>query len=212
MRYFGGCNMAFSVVIKIHMFKFEGVLIPGFGHVALDDIQVYSDKCPVTDTCTFEDGECNYIETNYNTGHWVRRKAGDIVDDDSHQQFTDHTLGTVKGHLMYCCSQAVHSATPAKLISPLYKANPEGRCLMFWSKQSRYSKFKVQLLDKEGHISYLADVYDSKSWVINQFNIRSLTDFQVVFLASGTTPKAVDDIQVNTIQYFKRKNTITWCS
>ncbi|KAK3773781.1 hypothetical protein RRG08_010991 [Elysia crispata] len=185
---------------ELFAFKFEGILVQNHGHVALDDIQVFTGNCPITDTCTFEDdGLCNFTQNNYDVSHWMRKKAGDITDDTTHQPYTDHTYNSIEGHFMYCCSKN-KSNGPVSMISPLYKTNPEGRCLIFWSIQPRITTTSIQVMDKEGHKTELMELYQSSSWTINHISIRSHTDFQIVFRRynrnQGDT--AIDDVQITS--------------
>ena len=52
--------------------------------------------CP--DTCGFEDnGLCDFTQINYETAHWERKKAGDIIDGTTLPTFIDKTYGTKEG-------------------------------------------------------------------------------------------------------------------
>ena len=82
------------------------------------------------------------------------------------------------GHVMYCCSIEKHESV--SMLSPVYKANPHGRCLSFWTKQLTGSELIYLLLrDKEGHETFVHGLSPSSAWTFYRFNVRERTDFQV---------------------------------
>ena len=81
------------------------------------------------------------------------------------------------GHVMYCCSIEPHESV--SMLSPVYKANPHGRCLSLWTKTSYGVDIDVISRDKEGHETSVGWLYLSSSWTLHQFNVRERTDFQV---------------------------------
>ncbi|GFN94179.1 MAM and LDL-receptor class a domain-containing protein 2-like [Plakobranchus ocellatus] len=184
----------------VYMLSFDGTVIENNGHIALDDIEVYAGSCPRTDICEFEfDGLCDFNQSPFDTVHWKRKKAGDIVDERTGAQLTDHTYGTTEGHFLHCCSNPVKKTT-VSVLSPLYKANPRGRCLVFWYRMPEVS-LTIVLRDREGHqklISILQGFSNGASWEIYQYNIQSLSDFQIIFELSPMpgVDVAIDDIEL----------------
>ena len=79
---------------------------------------------------------------------------------------------------MYCCSIEHHESV--SMLSPVYKANPHGRCLSFWTKKlTRTVNIAVILRDKEGHETFVEHMSPSSTWTFYRFNVRERTDFQV---------------------------------
>ena len=84
---------------------------------------------------------------------------------------------SVAGHFMFCCSQKQDE--PVSMLSPVYEANEEGRCLVFWARSSD-SVIEVLVRDQEGHQTSLVAIDVSGDWMAYHINIRSRTDFQVI--------------------------------
>ena len=84
---------------------------------------------------------------------------------------------SVAGHFMFCCSQKQDK--PVTMLSPVYEANEEGRCLIFWARSS-YSVVDVHLRDREGHQTSLEIIGLTSDWMAYHIDIRSRTDFQVI--------------------------------
>ena len=66
------------------------------------------------------------------------------------------------------------------MLSPVYKANPHGRCLSFWSiAMSSNSWMDLLTKDKEGHENKVESVHSYDKWKVHRVNIQQRTDFQV---------------------------------
>ena len=77
---------------------------------------------------------------------------------------------------MFCCSGGYQESV--SMLSPVYKGNPHGRCLSFWTIASRVW-VDILTRDKEGHENKLESVYSNYKWNVHKINVRQRTDFQV---------------------------------
>ena len=72
------------------------------------------------------------------------------------------------------------SEETGSMLSPVYKANPHGRCLSFWSiAMSSNDWMDVLTRDKEGHEKKVGSVLSFNEWKIHRINVQQRTDFQV---------------------------------
>ncbi|GFN85250.1 MAM and LDL-receptor class a domain-containing protein 2-like [Plakobranchus ocellatus] len=182
---------------------FEGLAgVTYLGDIALDDIKVYQGKCPPTDTCDFEDdGVCGFAQDIYDDFDWVRAMGG--TNSSSTGPTNDHTYGTSAGHYMY-----IETSSPrkpgeiARMVTQRYPPT-NGRCLKFWYHMYGQTVGTLALFVRNEQGKEI--LLDSKSgnygdqWLLTEFDVTSLSSFQLVFEASVgnsyTGDIAIDDIQ-----------------
>ncbi|CAH1243823.1 PTPRA [Branchiostoma lanceolatum] len=157
--------------------------------------------------CDFEAGLCQYTQDTADDFDWTRDSGGTPTGRTG--PTVDHTTGTSSGHYMY-----IETTLPrqdgdiARLISPTYRAYPDGQCLLFWTHMygGQIIKGYVGTLT----VSVKADVGTTGIWTKsgNQGNqwfnvavsITSTGSYQVIFeavkgeLAHGDI--AIDDVSI----------------
>ena len=180
---------------------FEGVVgDKGEGYMAIDDI-LFSEGsfCKSVDqiTCDFEESTCGYkLDTMTGAGfEWTR-----VDSNASNSNITDHTTGTEFGYFMYTKqidSSSVNKVT--RLRSPMSN-NFGTKCLIFFYNmfESDANKLTILVTDNSSAISsvWTTTSNQGNKWIKAFADIKTLTNYQVIFEAEVGKHIAIDDVLI----------------
>ncbi|CAH3118157.1 unnamed protein product [Pocillopora meandrina] len=196
--------------VSDYQIVFEGVAGSSYqGDIAIDDVVLLDNACPLPGDCNFETGMCTWVNVAQKDDFdWVRYN-GDTRTLGTGPS-TDHTTKTKGGYYMY-----IETSSPrllnhkARMESEEFQpTGASGRCLKFWYHMYGASIGSLNVwISSNGSSGQIWTLTGNKGnkWQFAQAPVSSKSVYQVIF--EGVRGQGHQgDIAIDDVQF-----TVGWC-